>query len=73
MAEFKKVDTPSKARGFVSPMLARYLEEDDSRQAFRAGQQDSQSSKSEPRKIQMENVAGKVEQRKGRTEGGRFE
>ena len=73
MAEPKKVDTPSKARDFVPPMLARYLEEDDSRQAFRAGQKDSQSGKSGPRKIQMENVAGEVEQREGNTEGGRLE
>ena len=53
-------------------MLARYLKEDDSREAFRAGRQDSQSRRSEPRKIQMENVARKVEQREGETEGERL-
>ena len=52
-------------------MLARYLEENDDREAFRAGQQDSQSRTTEPRKIQTENLTREVMKREDRTERGR--
>ncbi|KAL8786728.1 MAG: hypothetical protein Q9195_008103 [Heterodermia aff. obscurata] len=65
MAEVKKTKTSSKEQKFISPMLARYLEEDDSRQAFRAGQPNPQSRTIEPRKTQTEKVAREVEKREG--------